>query len=256
MTKSIKMKGGFTEWFQSAKDTIDNSQKTLNEYHDKAKKGLDTMHTHVKNANESAKKLKQSAVDLAGVATRGTNQAQSAYTSAQSTYSPSSVPVPQSPVPQFNADPNSVPTPVTVNNQIPSGGKKMNKKNKKGGSYKDNISSTNLAAHAASIDILTAQPQGWYGGKKYRKGSRSKTHKGRLNFTTKKGSKVYHRKGHYIRKSRKPYTMGGKKYRKGSRSKTHKGRLNFTTKKGSKVYHRKGHYIRKSRKPYTHKRRY
>ena len=31
------------------------------------------------------------------------------------------------------------------------------------------------------------------------------THPGRLNFTTKKGSKVFHRKGRYVRKSYKPY---------------------------------------------------
>jgi hypothetical protein len=39
----------------------------------------------------------------------------------------------------------------------------------------------------------------------YRKGSRSKTHKGRKDFTTKKGDKVFHRRGKYVRKSRKPY---------------------------------------------------
>lgn len=39
-----------------------------------------------------------------------------------------------------------------------------------------------------------------------KKGSRSKTHKGRLDFSTKKGSKVFHRKGKYVRKGRKPYT--------------------------------------------------
>ena len=71
------------------------------------------------------------------------------------------------------------------------------------------------------------------------------THPGRLNFTTKKGSKVFHRKGHYVRKTYKPYS-----FHKGTRSKTRKGRLDFTTKKGSKVFHRKGHYVRKSRKPY------
>ena len=37
------------------------------------------------------------------------------------------------------------------------------------------------------------------------KGTRSKTHKGRKNYTTKKGNKVFHRKKHYVRKSRKPY---------------------------------------------------
>ena len=39
----------------------------------------------------------------------------------------------------------------------------------------------------------------------FRKGSASKTRKGRKNFTTKEGSKVFHQNGHYVRKSRKPY---------------------------------------------------
>ncbi len=107
----------------------------------------------------------------------------------------------------------------------------------------------------------------------YRKGSRSKTHKGRKDFTTKRGDKVFHRRGKYVRKSRKPYhkkrggstspspyvdmstdnltAIGG--YRKGSRSKTHKGRKDFTTKRGDKVFHRRGKYVRKSRKPYHKK---
>ena len=38
------------------------------------------------------------------------------------------------------------------------------------------------------------------------KGTRSKTHKGRKNYTTKKGDKVFHRKGKNVRKSRKPYS--------------------------------------------------
>ena len=45
------------------------------------------------------------------------------------------------------------------------------------------------------------------------KGTRSKTHKGRKNYTTKKGDKVFHRKRKYVRKSRKPYSKkkrGGK----------------------------------------------
>ena len=45
------------------------------------------------------------------------------------------------------------------------------------------------------------------------KGTRSKTHKGRKNYTTKKGDKVFHRKGKYVRKYRKPYSKkkrGGK----------------------------------------------
>lgn len=33
----------------------------------------------------------------------------------------------------------------------------------------------------------------------------SKTHKGQLDFTTKKTSKVFHEKGHWVAKGRKPY---------------------------------------------------
>ena len=39
-----------------------------------------------------------------------------------------------------------------------------------------------------------------------KKGTRSKTHPGRKNYTTKKGDKVFHRKGKYVRLSRKPYS--------------------------------------------------
>jgi hypothetical protein len=52
--------------------------------------------------------------------------------------------------------------------------------------------------------------------------SPSKTRKGRKDFTTKKGSKVFHRKKHYVRKSYKPYS-----YHKGSKSKTHKGKRDY-----------------------------
>ena len=77
------------------------------------------------------------------------------------------------------------------------------------------------------------------------KGTKSMTRPGRLNYTTKKGNKVYHKKGRYITKTHRPYG-----HFKGTKSKTHKGRLDYTTKKGSKVFHRKGHYVRKTRKPY------
>ena len=46
-----------------------------------------------------------------------------------------------------------------------------------------------------------------------KKGTRSKTHPGRKNYTTKKGDKVFHRKGKYVRLSRKPYS-GRKTVRK------------------------------------------
>lgn len=51
--------------------------------------------------------------------------------------------------------------------------------------------------------------------KSYRKGSKSKTMKGKKDFTTKKSSKVFNRKGHYekhakgSRKLRRPYIKGG-----------------------------------------------
>ena len=39
-----------------------------------------------------------------------------------------------------------------------------------------------------------------------KRGTRSKTHRGRLNYTTKRGDKVFHRRRHYIHKKRRPYT--------------------------------------------------
>ena len=41
--------------------------------------------------------------------------------------------------------------------------------------------------------------------KHYHAGSKSKTHKGRKDFTTKKTSKVFHEKHHYVKKGRRPY---------------------------------------------------
>jgi len=78
------------------------------------------------------------------------------------------------------------------------------------------------------------------------KNSRSKTRPGRKNYTTKRGSKVYHRKRRYVRPGHKPYGS-----HKGTRSRTRRGRKNYTTKRGSKVYHRKGHYVRKNTLPFA-----
>ena len=83
-----------------------------------------------------------------------------------------------------------------------------------------------------------------------RKGTKSKTRKGRRNYTTKRGDKVYHTKGHYVKKTHRPYS-----YRKGSASKTNLGLLDYTTKLGDLVFHQKKHYVRKSRKPYSTKSR-
>jgi len=53
------------------------------------------------------------------------------------------------------------------------------------------------------------------------KGTRSKTHRGRKNFTTKRGDKVFHRRGKYVRKSHKPYTKKNKT-RKSRKSRRHR----------------------------------
>ena len=38
-----------------------------------------------------------------------------------------------------------------------------------------------------------------------KRGQKSRTRKGNKDFTTKKGNKVFHRRRHYVRKTRKPY---------------------------------------------------
>ena len=38
-----------------------------------------------------------------------------------------------------------------------------------------------------------------------KRGQKSRTRKGNKDFTTKRGNKVFHRRRHYVRKSRKPY---------------------------------------------------
>jgi len=55
------------------------------------------------------------------------------------------------------------------------------------------------------------------GGKsrrKYRKGSPSKTRKGRKDFLTHLGSNVYDRLGHFLTLRKKPYTRGGRRRRR------------------------------------------
>ena len=79
-----------------------------------------------------------------------------------------------------------------------------------------------------------------------KKGTISKTRPGRKNYTTKRGDKVYHRKGRYVKKTHRPYS-----YIKGSASKTNLGLLDYTTKLGNLLFHQKGHNVRKSRRPYT-----
>ena len=105
------------------------------------------------------------------------------------------------------------------------------------------------------------QRKGRRTGRKYRKGSRSKTRKGRQDFLTHLGSNVFDEAGHFVRRAVKPYTRRrksrrrGGKYRKGSRSKTRKGRLDFLTHLGSNVFDEAGHFVRRAVKPYTRRRR-
>ena len=97
-----------------------------------------------------------------------------------------------------------------------------------------------------------------------KKGQKSKTRKGRLDFVTHKGDKYYNRKGHRQTRNRKgkkgrPYgsrkrKAGTKKKhkksrhpKKGQKSKTRKGHLDFVTHKGDKYYNRKGHRQRYNR---------
>ena len=72
----------------------------------------------------------------------------------------------------------------------------------------------------------------------FKKGTASKTRKGRKNFTTKKTSKYHQSNGHWLMNMYKPFN-----FHKGSKSKTRKGRKAFITHKGSKVYDRNGHYM-------------
>jgi len=73
----------------------------------------------------------------------------------------------------------------------------------------------------------------------FKKGTRSRTHKGRKNFTTKKGMKHHDVQANWLMNMYRPFN-----FHKGSVSKTRKGRKNFITHKGSKQYDRQGHYVK------------
>tara|TARA_R110002124_G_scaffold185232_3_gene352692 strand:- start:751 stop:1065 length:315 start_codon:yes stop_codon:yes gene_type:complete len=52
-------------------------------------------------------------------------------------------------------------------------------------------------------------PENSFSGSGRRAGSKSMTHKGDKDFTTKRGDKVYHQDGHYVElKGRRPYKNG------------------------------------------------
>ena len=171
--------------------------------------------------------------------------------------------------------PLSTPSPAHVGLSAPTPGDTAQ-------SHFDNMQKTakgHVAAAAAGLGDQAKKALGWLTGKgggggsivnwggtpssvggarakKYhhpRKGQRSRTRKGRRDFTTKKSSHVFNRRKHYQRKSRKgvrrrPYHKSHRHPRKGQRSRTRKGRRDFTTKKSSHVFNRRRHYQRKSRK--------
>ena len=60
-------------------------------------------------------------------------------------------------------------------------------------------------------------------GGKYRKGSRSKTRKGRQDFITHLGSAVYDEAGHFLRRAVKPYTRRRRRRRRRRRGGGKKG---------------------------------
>jgi hypothetical protein len=71
--------------------------------------------------------------------------------------------------------------------------------------------------------------KGFTSGQHPKKGQKSRTRKGELDFTTKKPDKDFHQKGHDIKKKRKPFTTGGKK------TKARKGRKGRKTRKNRKT---------------------
>jgi len=89
------------------------------------------------------------------------------------------------------------------------------------------------------------------------KGSISKTHRGDLDFTGKKGLKSRTRRGDLDftgKKGLKSKTRRGDldfTGKKGLKSKTRRGDLDFTTKYGNKVFHRNNKYVKiPNDKPY------
>jgi len=61
-----------------------------------------------------------------------------------------------------------------------------------------------------SKNLHKVYKMGAYMSSSSKKGTPSQTHKGRKNYTTKKGDLVFHQDGHYVYKSRRPY-MGKRK---------------------------------------------
>ena len=62
---------------------------------------------------------------------------------------------------------------------------------------------------ASQVPATLDLPQNSFSGSGARAGSKSVTHKGDLDYSTKRGDKVYHKDGHFIKlKGRRPYKRG------------------------------------------------
>jgi len=119
----------------------------------------------------------------------------------------------------------------------------------------------NFPVFSKSIASLSGgrKPKTKKRGKKFYKGSRSKTMPGKEDFTTKKKSKMYNEKRFKRlfgrRTGRAPIFsyIGGRGAKgfshpkKGQMSRTRKGRQDFTTKRGNKYFDRKGRRSRHAR---------
>ena len=95
-----------------------------------------------------------------------------ATTSSTSTYTPTTTSTYTSP------STTSTYTPSTQSSYNTTGGRRKRvrtKKNKYGGSYRSNISLTNMASTAASFSGKTAQPHVWVGGKTKRRHHKRKS---------------------------------------------------------------------------------
>ncbi len=70
-------------------------------------------------------------------------------------------------------------------------------------SYNRSKSMKKAGGSVGGLRAAQAMMQKLTGGKKYRKGSASKTRRGKKNFVTHKGSKKYNRKGHRQSKNKR-----------------------------------------------------
>jgi len=104
------------------------------------------------------------------------NKTKQSLSSNQSSYQPTN----QSSYQPTNQPPNNYGPMNYGGNKTKRRHRNRNRKHKRGGSFRDNVSLTNLASHAAPFSGNTAQAHNWVGGKKkYRRKSTKRTYKRR-----------------------------------------------------------------------------